>query len=376
MVRNTQEVNPEPVTIVTWKKLGTARLNLGWKIVQEQNLKVIKLYEGNWWKIANSVLKQHKDAVHIFFGFWSVYAFFLLIIDALLRGRKVAIINEPYSITASGYINNGNLILNFIKVKLRPLLYKLARNLLYFISPKNKPCIIPLSLIAKDQFIRAGFKPESLFPFGYFVEKQGFGFTTTHNCVVPVKIIFVGNIIQRKGIDILISAIKKVNQEKESIILDIYGGGQVNTYIPKNLNYIHYKGVLPQSNVQQTIAKYDFLALPSRHDGWGLVVNEALLQGIPVIISDRVGAKCLIENSGAGIIFKNEDVDDLTQKIWGFVDNPISIDEMKRNAIDTSTKILPINAAKYLVEVLDFYFTKKCVGKIPYDIWCGKDSKS
>ena len=45
------------------------------------------------------------------------------------------------------------------------------------------------------------------------------------------------------------------------------------------------------------------LVLPSRLDGYGLVVNEAMACGTPVIVSDRVGASDTVKKAGAGLVF-------------------------------------------------------------------------
>ena len=50
------------------------------------------------------------------------------------------------------------------------------------------------------------------------------------------------------------------------------------------------------------MAAADVLVLPSRFDGWGAVVNEALMVGTPVICSDRCGASDVIENGRNGYV--------------------------------------------------------------------------
>ena len=116
------------------------------------------------------------------------------------------------------------------------------------------------------------------------------------------------------------------------------------------------------------IAKYDALVLPSRHDGWGVVVNEALLQGVPVIVSDHVGAKCLVESpGGAGLVFCCDDVNDLMLKIRRFV---LDVDlrcGMKKSANHISNKLLPEHAARYMYDALNYYYNNK--GSRPEPLW-------
>ena len=121
------------------------------------------------------------------------------------------------------------------------------------------------------------------------------------------------------------------------------------------------------ANSQKVIADYDILILPSRHDGWGLVVNEALLQGIPAIVSDKVGAKCLVEVSGAGAVFENENAQALSKILVEILKDPKKLYSWKTRAEIVSNEITPVKAAEYLLAVLQFYFYKK--GTRPSKIW-------
>ena len=58
------------------------------------------------------------------------------------------------------------------------------------------------------------------------------------------------------------------------------------------------------------------LVLPSSFEPWGLVVNEAMAAGLPVIVSDQVGAAHdLVEGHETGFIFHFDDVDELAQRM-------------------------------------------------------------
>ena len=55
--------------------------------------------------------------------------------------------------------------------------------------------------------------------------------------------------------------------------------------------------------VQEIIASHDVLVLPSLHDGWGAVINEAMSLGTVPVCSNKCGAKALIRKSGQGGVF-------------------------------------------------------------------------
>ncbi len=72
---------------------------------------------------------------------------------------------------------------------------------------------------------------------------------------------------------------------------------------------VHFVGFQNQSKLAEFFVAADLFVLPSRHEPWGLVVNEALCFGLPVILSDRVGAgQDLVDDNQTGFIFPSGDV--------------------------------------------------------------------
>jgi glycosyltransferase involved in cell wall biosynthesis len=71
---------------------------------------------------------------------------------------------------------------------------------------------------------------------------------------------------------------------------------------------VHWLGKLPIAEIPQKMADADCLVLPSRYDGWGAVVSEALIAGTPVICSDACGSAGVVEASGVGGVFRSGDV--------------------------------------------------------------------
>ena len=87
-----------------------------------------------------------------------------------------------------------------------------------------------------------------------------------------LRIIFVGSLIRTKGVDLLVAAVKQLTAQGYALCLDIYGAGDW-TAIRPDVASIRYQGIIPFGKSQQVIAQYDVLVLPSRYDGWGVVVN-------------------------------------------------------------------------------------------------------
>ena len=79
--------------------------------------------------------------------------------------------------------------------------------------------------------------------------------------------------------------------------------------------------------------------MPSVHDGWGAVVSEAMINGIPAICSDACGAADVVKLSRFGGVFKSNDLNDLIEQLSVvFKKGPIT-DNAKLNLSSWSKKI-------------------------------------
>jgi glycosyltransferase involved in cell wall biosynthesis len=135
-----------------------------------------------------------------------------------------------------------------------------------------------------------------------------------------VVILFSGQFIERKGVDVLIRAFAQIARQAAALELHLLGTGpgleSLRQSIPTDLaNRIHFLGFKQVSEIPAIFATADIFVLPSRHDGWGVVVNEALGSGLPIIVSDRVGARDLVENGRNGLITRAGNVEELADAL-------------------------------------------------------------
>ena len=113
----------------------------------------------------------------------------------------------------------------------------------------------------------------------------------------PNQFVFVGSIIRRKGVDILLNIFEEFERGGIAAKLTLIGGmadGDFRRRIASMQSVVHIP-FLPQAALFVEIARHDCLVLPSRFDSFGMVVPEAMAVGVPAIVSDQVGAKCIIE---------------------------------------------------------------------------------
>jgi glycosyltransferase involved in cell wall biosynthesis len=74
---------------------------------------------------------------------------------------------------------------------------------------------------------------------------------------------------------------------------------------------VRWLGLRPIDEIPALMGDADCLVLPSRYDGWGAVVSEALMAGTPAICSDRCGAAGAVRASGWGGVFPSGNVEAL-----------------------------------------------------------------
>jgi glycosyltransferase involved in cell wall biosynthesis len=95
------------------------------------------------------------------------------------------------------------------------------------------------------------------------------------------------------------------------------------------------------------LALSDVLVLPSYSEPWGLVVNEAMACGMPVIVSEKCGcAPDLVQNGKNGISINPYDGKSLTDALNFFIENPTKIEVMGRVSKEIIEEYTPQKVAQ------------------------------
>ncbi|HSK63392.1 MAG TPA: glycosyltransferase family 4 protein [Pyrinomonadaceae bacterium] len=106
--------------------------------------------------------------------------------------------------------------------------------------------------------------------------------------------LFCGSFTMRKGVDLVARAFVRLAREVPQVRLVIAGEGVLKESIARTLqpvqNQVEFVGFKHWDELPELYAAADVLCVPSRYDGWGLVVPEGLAAGLPVIATDRMGA--------------------------------------------------------------------------------------
>lgn len=278
---------------------------------------------------------KNRKATHIVNGIWAEKSFLFVIILLNIFRVNFLIYSEAL-IPAKERSFVKIIFLNFIVKPLAKLLIIRAKGFL------------AVSVFATEYFESLGAEIDKIYRFGYFRTVNVKEKLTADNSIV--SLIFVGQLIERKGVILLLEAIKIVAKTNTVFHLTMIGTGELENvlqeFIDKNQlqNTVTLLGIIDSEKITDYIEKADLLILPSIFDGWGMVVNEALQSRIPVLISDQCGAKELIEHQKNGLIFKGNNLESLIENIQFFLQ--LSLPErnlMKNSAGKMGEKIsIPI----------------------------------
>jgi glycosyltransferase involved in cell wall biosynthesis len=133
-------------------------------------------------------------------------------------------------------------------------------------------------------------------------------------------ILFVGQMIYRKGIDVLLECANKLCNNHEDVIFILVGGSCPKSLEDKVNNmpekYIRFVPFMSHDELQYYYRAADIFLFPTREDIWGLVINEAMTYSLPIVTTDRCGAGNELVCEGLnGYIVKINDIEKTTQKI-------------------------------------------------------------
>ena len=156
-----------------------------------------------------------------------------------------------------------------------------------------------------------------------------------------VKLLYVGSLEYRKGVDVLLSALTRL-KDRDDWHLTVLGGGKeaeklhrmAETELPGRVDFF---GPAKMHEVKEAMFSADALVISSRTDQSGksegipVVSMEALASHLPVVAPRLSGIPELIEDGVTGYLFTPEDIAELAEKIAYVIDNPVDAGRMAEN---------------------------------------------
>jgi glycosyltransferase involved in cell wall biosynthesis len=140
--------------------------------------------------------------------------------------------------------------------------------------------------------------------------------------------LFVGRLVREKGVRVLLDAWRRANLG-EGAVLAVAGEGPLRPELVREGPSVQDLGFVPRDHLPALYAAADVLVLPSIRtetflEPWGLVVNEAMHQGTPVIASDAVGAARggLVKDGRNGLVVPQGEPGALAARLRSLAQNP------------------------------------------------------
>lgn len=157
---------------------------------------------------------------------------------------------------------------------------------------------LAIGRLAREEFVRCGIPADRIRFLPYVVPRLVLpeGCDSAEIPMEGPRFLFLGQLCPRKGIDLLLLAMRDVLAIHPAARLELVGNDLQNgeyTRIAERLEIQHavrFSGVIEPARLGTALGRCDVLILPSRHDGWGVVLNEAASVGKALIASDACGA--------------------------------------------------------------------------------------
>ena len=181
------------------------------------------------------------------------------------------------------------------------------------------------------------------------------------NSYMVKRIVQVSRLVhEKKGQDLLIKAVARMQGKVE---VDFIGDGDSMSYLKeltRNLkaeSFVHFLGNKTQVYITQHLCDYDLLVQPSRYEGFGLTVAEAMAAQLPVLVPAGQGPAEVTCGEKYGWTFENGSVSDLEKKIDCIFSNYdralMKAENAKNYVIDTYD--MSITAKHYMQEYERFH---------------------
>ena len=256
------------------------------------------------------------------------------------------------------------------KVSLQPLLKRLKNTIhsmmIGFVA-KRATCCIAAGMKSKEFFLNVGIEESKV-----FIAYDSSTSPEAHVSIdiyakygIPLNskiVLFLGRLIERKGIMLLLQAFEKMQRKEPNAYLLICGDGdmlrQCKRYLVQNkVSKVVMAGKIEPAERSDYYRQSDVFVLPSYSykgiiEAWGLTVNEALEQGTPVVATDAVGAAYDIANGSECVMIPEDNIEYLANSICSMLSK-------EKNSVDCKKLYNQFSVENMAQQFTDALFTLK-----------------
>jgi glycosyltransferase involved in cell wall biosynthesis len=192
-----------------------------------------------------------------------------------------------------------------------------------------------------------GTRPEQLFETRFAVDNEFYarssGARRAESTALRAKLgltgkvvfLFVGRLVKRKNVDLIIRAIQQLNDDKVALV--IAGNGEERASLEalaRGDSRVIFAGSVEPGELPLYYSMADTIVLPASEEPWGLVINEAMASGLAVIAHSKCGATLDLVDTGNGISLNTLTVDELAMAIKRLSDDH----KLRRSMMECSSE--------------------------------------
>lgn len=167
------------------------------------------------------------------------------------------------------------------------------------------------------------------------------------------QLLLSGKLEERKGVQPLLDALARLSPRQQAdLCLTVAGAGPLQRRVAERCPSaikLRMLGFIPREQLFEEYRRADTLILPSLHDPWGNVINEAMAQGTPVIASRQCGGSELAAQAGWVV-----DAFDVSSIQGGILDamSQARAESVRRRAVEAEACYRPAQAAERIVKLV------------------------
>lgn len=147
-----------------------------------------------------------------------------------------------------------------------------------------------------------------------------------------LRVLFVGGLTQRKGLSYLFEAMKQVGSRATLTLVGQRGTNVDCPALDRELARHRHVPSLPPGELFALMRQHDVLVLPSLFEGFGLVLVEAMAQGLPIISTPHTAAPDLLAHGAGGVVVPIRSADAIAATLEDLARDPVRRAEMARTA--------------------------------------------
>lgn len=160
-----------------------------------------------------------------------------------------------------------------------------------------------------------------------------------------LEIVYAGVLYEHKGVKILPEIIKRLRKKDIDLHFTIIGGGILDEWLHEQFaeetkdGTVTFTGVIDHDKVYEVMSKSDIFLYPTHLDAFGLVIAEAMMNGLVPVVTHLPGiTDNLIENGQDGFLLKQDDIDSFVERIEQIADDRKEMERLQSEAHNKSKR--------------------------------------